>query len=218
MDKILTYAEFINENLHLFERNIENIEGNDEQEYEDEDDDFNQKDLNQMIKRFKNLNDELNTYRKQFEEEIKPLVDEQEDLGDEIIRLMEKFGTKKIEAENLIAKYQEPRKQEYPSYKKAFEAALEKVNDSTRKALLEIKKYYTTIAEHRAKVRVKDTKNKTAASKKFGSRYKTKIEENLIKKGIDKIKDLIKNMYNSLFKSYNEYEEAVEELEQVVNS
>jgi hypothetical protein len=221
--RILRYHEFINERLHMFERDIENLENPSENPEGSEEEtsgesQYSQEDLQSMIQEFKQLNDEVNKYREEFEQHIRPLVDKQEEIGDRIIELMDNLGVKSAEAENLVAKYQPSRQQKFPNYKKVYLAALDKVNEATKNVLEQLKEQYTTIGEYRKRLEIKDPGTQTKASKKYGTKFKSRIKENMISQGFNKLKQVFKNMYNALFGSYKKYEDAIEELKQAVNS
>lgn len=196
----LRFEQFINENLHLLEREF---------------DEGKENELEDILKRYKSLSDEIESYREQFEQEIKPLTDEENELHQKIMNLMDELGYSTKQVDEIVAKYKQPHQQSSVSYKKLFTEALKKVNESTRQVLEELRDQYTKISEYSAKLKVQsydDMKKAQKGAEKHQS--KNQINENVLSKAWDKIKNLLSDVYNSLVGKVQDLKSSVEELEQ----
>lgn len=162
------------------------------------------KSIEEKIKLAAKLSEELKKMAKDYEEKMKPMQEVLNKYDEEILNTLTTAQTNSVTVEQTIAKVMMQKGRLTDSYKTLWEEALLKVNDSTRKALLEFQ-----------------AANKNQNPDKYWMEYKTNEGLKDIKDMgaalINKIKTWAKDVWAKVEDALGMHDKAVEQFEMTAN-
>ncbi len=157
-------------------------------------------DLDKALREYGSITTELNKIYADLKIKAEKLEKDQSELFDKIFKEMDTSNKNLHAVDKIVAQFsiKKGASRTNPKYKEAFEAALTKVNDATKKVLNEVLELNTT---------------KTVGEDKKS--LKIEISESVVSDTFDKIKDFIKSIGKKLKSLISEQSDAVKELEKV---
>lgn len=165
--------------------------------------------IQEKIKLAAELSAELKKLAKEYADKITPMQEVLNKYDEEILNTLDGVKANQARVEDIIAKVMMQKGRLTDSYKALWEEALKKVNDSTRKALLEMQaankkqnpdKYWMEYVKESAM-----TNEGLKDIKEWGSKL------------IDKLKTWAKDVWAGIKAAFTDQEKAIDNLEAVAN-
>jgi hypothetical protein len=167
------------------------------------------KGIEEKIKLAEAMTKELKKLTAEYEEKLKPMQDVLNKYDEEILNTLTTLNTNSVKVDKIIARVMMQKGRLTDSYKTLWDAALKKVNEATKKSLLEIQaankkinpdKYWMEYVAESAM-----TNEGLKDIKQWGSKL------------VDKIKTWAKDVWSNIKNAVSDHTKAVDNLEEVAN-